>query len=89
MKEENKLILKYIGERLRMFRQERSLSREAAADLLGVTKRTVASYERGEREMTMDMAIRMAHTYDTTYTNLTDYKNVLDGIGCTGNGSVV
>ena len=80
MKKNNKILLKYIGERLQTFREERGISRDMAADMIGVTPRTLASYERGEREITTDRVEKMALAYKTTFTNLTNYKNVLNEI---------
>ncbi len=80
MKKNNKVLLKYIGERLQTFREERGISRDMAADMIGVTPRTLASYERGEREITTDRVEKMALAYKTTFTNLTNYKNVLTEI---------
>ena len=81
MKEKNALMLKYIGERIKSFRVERHISRESAAQELGISKRTLASYERGEREITMKTLIKLAEIYNTTYTNLTNYENILDDMG--------
>lgn len=80
MKKNNKVLLKYIGERLQTFREERGISRDMAADMIGVTPRTLASYERGEREITTDRVEKMALAYKTTFTDLTNYKNVLTEI---------
>lgn len=80
MKKNNKILLKHIGERLQTFREERGISRDMAADMIGVTPRTLASYERGEREITTDRVEKMALAYKTTFTNLTNYKNVLTEI---------
>lgn len=80
MKKNNKILLKYIGERLQTFREERGISRDMAADMIGVTPRTLASYERGEREITTDRVEKMALAYKTTFTNLTNYKNALTEI---------
>ena len=80
MKKNNKVLLKYIGERLQTFREERGISRDMAADMIGVTPRTLASYERGERENTTDRVEKMALAYKTTFTDLTNYKNVLTEI---------
>lgn len=80
MKKNNRVLLKYIGERLQTFREERGISRDMAADMIGVTPRTLASYERGEREITTDRVEKMALAYKTTFTDLTNYKNVLTEI---------
>lgn len=58
-----------------MFREDAGYSRKEAAERIGISARTLASYERGEREISMDTAIRMAMAYGTTFTKLTDYKN--------------
>ena len=71
-------LLKYIGVRFRDFREKAGYSRNDAAVLIGVTPRTLASYERGEREVSMETTIKMAEVYRTTFTTLTDYKNVLN-----------
>ncbi len=76
MKENDRLVLKYIGNRFKEFREEVGYSRRDAADLIGITMRTLASYERGEREVSMDTTIKMAAAYKTTFTMLTDHKNV-------------
>lgn len=80
MTDETILILKYTGNRFRYFRKERGISRKTAAEMIGITPRTLASYERGEREITVDKVAKMAEVYKTTFTNLTDYKNVLNTI---------
>ena len=80
MKRDNTILLKYIGNRFQTLREERGISRDEAADMIGVTKRTLASYERGEREITTDTVEKMAVAYKTTFTNLTNYKNVLNEI---------
>ena len=53
MKEENAIIRKYLGDRMHSFRVELSISRENVAEKLGISKRTLASFERGEREIKM------------------------------------
>ena len=81
MKQENAIIRKYLGDRIHSFRVELSISRESVAEKLGISKRTLASYERGEREITMQRLIELAKLYNTTYTNLTNYENILDDMG--------
>lgn len=80
MKKDNSILMKYIGNRLQTFREERGINRDMAAEMIGVTPRTLASYERGEREITMDRVEKMAAAYKTTVTNLTNYENVLTEI---------
>lgn len=80
MKRDNTILLKYIGNRLATFREERGITRAVAAEMIGVTPRTLASYERGEREINMGTVQKLAVAYKTTFTNLTNYKNVLNEI---------
>ncbi|MEE1351085.1 MAG: helix-turn-helix transcriptional regulator [Clostridia bacterium] len=81
MKESNKVLLQCIGNRFKEFREDAGFSRKEASDRIGITARTLASYERGEREVSMSTAIRMAAVYGTTFTKLTDYKS-LDSCLC-------
>lgn len=78
MKKDNAVLLKYFGNRFQTIREESGISRDMAAEMIGISKRTLASYERGEREMNIDTAKRMAIAYKTTISNLTNYKNVLN-----------
>jgi hypothetical protein len=38
----------------------------------------LAAYERGEREMSMEMALELAKILRTTLTKLTDYKYIAE-----------
>lgn len=73
MKRDNVDLLKEIGFRMRRCREDNCYSREMAAELLGMTARTLAAYERGEREITMNTIIKMAEIYRTTVGKLIDY----------------
>lgn len=76
MKDDRKEIVKYVGRRCFYFRKQMELTVEEAAEKLGLSPRTLHAYERGEREMTVDTAIKLAECYNTTLTNLTNYKNI-------------
>lgn len=80
MREEREVLVKHLGRRIRMIREERNISRAEAAKLVGISARTLASYERGEREITMETAQVLAGAYKTTVTNLTNCGNILDEI---------
>ena len=78
MESSSEYLLKYIGRRFKIHRRLRGFSKESAARSLNISKRTLASYERGEREISLDKTIEMAELYRTTFKNLVDYYNVLE-----------
>jgi transcriptional regulator with XRE-family HTH domain len=49
-----------IGRNLRRYRQERGLSQEAFADLVGVHRTYMGGLERGERNLTLRSVERIA-----------------------------
>lgn len=51
-----------LGANLRTLRQERGLSQEAMADLLGVHRTYMGGIERGERNLTLKTVERLATT---------------------------
>ncbi len=77
MDQRRREVLHHIGKRIKHHRRELGYSRDEVAELVGITPRTLAAYERGEREMSMEMAIELARIYKTTLTKLTDYKYVI------------
>lgn len=49
-----------VGANLRLYRQERGLSQEALADVLGVHRTYMGGLERGERNITLKSLERIA-----------------------------
>ena len=49
-----------VGQSLRRYREERGLSQEAFADLLGVHRTYMGAVERGERNLTLQTLERIA-----------------------------
>ncbi len=49
-----------VGRNLRAYRQERGLSQEAFADLVGVHRTYMGGLERGERNLTLKSVERLA-----------------------------
>lgn len=69
-------LLVRIGKRLKNYRRAEGLSREEVAAELGISPVTLGAYERGDREIRMDKVKELARIYNTTITELTDYKNI-------------
>lgn len=55
---------KAVGKNLRTYRQQRGLSQEAFADVLGVHRTYMGGVERGERNLTLKSLERIADTLD-------------------------
>lgn len=74
MHDKNKEMLKIIGSNFRNYRVARGYTRDKAARELGVSPRTLAAYERGEREITAALTVKLAELYGTTFKNLIKYR---------------
>lgn len=77
MANDKKDMLKYLGRRFMSYRINAGYTREEAAEKLGISARTLASYERGEREINVTRTVKMAELYGTTFHDITDYKNII------------
>lgn len=56
---------KTLGRNLRRYREQRGLSQEAFADVLGVHRTYMGGVERGERNLTLKSVERLAETLGT------------------------
>ncbi|WP_455650333.1 helix-turn-helix domain-containing protein [Enterocloster citroniae] len=78
---QNKKTLSYtasmFGTRLVELRNERKLSQQQSADLIGISRNTLSMYERGERTASIDIAVNAANAYNVTLDYLfgTGYKS--------------
>ena len=70
MTNSNKDTLIEIGRSLTESRQRRGYTLQHAAELLGISVKTLRSYEHGERQMTVRTAAKIAIQYGTTMTKL-------------------
>lgn len=59
-----------VGRNLRRYRQERGLSQEAFAELVGVHRTYMGGLERGERNLTLRSVERISARIDVTPLNL-------------------
>ncbi len=53
-------INKYIGSKMREFREQKNLTQDDIAELLGTTLQTISRYELGERKATHDVLFKLA-----------------------------
>ncbi len=63
------------GLRLRALREKRRLTRQAAADRLGVTRATVSAYETNTRTPSVDMLIKLAVLYHSSVDYILGLEN--------------
>lgn len=66
---------------LKNLREEKGLSRQQVADMLGISKRTIESYEYGNREPNIEMICKLADFYEVSIDCLlgrTGCQNVTD-----------
>ena len=70
-----KRLLKYQGERFMYYRKKAGISRRSAARYLGISPRTLAAYERGEREATIITIMHMQMLYDVSFTEITGFED--------------
>ena len=61
--------------RIRDLREDSDLSQRALALILGMHKTTYARYESGEREIPLNIAIRIAKHYDVSLDYLAGLKD--------------
>ena len=67
--------IEFVGNRIKYFRRAMGMSREESARRIGVSPRTLAAYERGEREMGLGTAMALSRLYKVTINMITDvYK---------------
>lgn len=57
---------KYIGQKIRGFREQRGLSVEQLADKLDITRATVTRYELGSRKANQDILFKLAEIFNVT-----------------------
>lgn len=70
------IVLKCIGCNFKKYRRMCGYSRQEVADMIGVSPRTLAAYERAEREISTELTLKLAEVYKTPFKRLVDYKEV-------------
>ena len=59
-------INKYIGEKIRSFRQSKNITQEEVAEFLGVTTQAISRYELGDRKTDNDVLFRLADYFNVS-----------------------
>jgi len=59
-------IKKYIGGRIKHFRNEQGLSQDALAEKLGTTRQTVSRYENGDRQANQDILFKLSDVFNVS-----------------------
>ena len=59
-------INKYIGEKIRNFRQSKNITQEEVAEFLGVTTQAISRYELGDRKTDNDVLFRLADYFNVS-----------------------
>ena len=62
--------------RLVTLRKEHNLSQEAVASILGVSQRTYSDYEKGQRRLSIEGIIALAHYYDVSLNFIAGVSNI-------------
>jgi len=70
----NKKLLNAFGARIRELRLARSLSQEQLAELTGFHRTYIGMIERGERNLSLSNIGVFAKTFDTSLSELLDFK---------------
>lgn len=66
--------MKAFTNQLLYYRRCEGINQSELADRLGVTEKTIANYENGRTEPTMDMVIRLAHALNITTDQLLAFE---------------
>lgn len=64
-----------LGEKLKELRKERNLKQEELALLLNVDRTTVSNWERGEKQPSLDILIRLHAIYGVTLDEIVGLKS--------------
>lgn len=59
-------INKYIGEKIRNFRQSKNITQEEVAEFLGVTTQAISRYELGDRKTDNDVLFKLADYFNVS-----------------------
>lgn len=54
---------KYIGGKIKQFRETRGLTQDDLADFLGTTRQSISRYETGERKANQDILFKLAELF--------------------------
>jgi len=67
-------VYKELGNRIKKLREERGISQQRLADLLGVSRPTVSQIEMGERKVSADELLKISEIFDVSVEHLLGLK---------------
>ena len=72
---EYELRMDVLGKMIKTARQERNLTQEQLAELVGVRRETIVFLEQGKYNPSLNLAHKVAQTLQTTIDNLFDFED--------------
>lgn len=57
---------KYIGEKIREFREKRNISQDELAQKLDTTRQTISRYEKGQRQANQDILFKLSDIFNVS-----------------------
>ncbi|MGN0182269.1 MAG: helix-turn-helix domain-containing protein [Candidatus Ornithomonoglobus sp.] len=73
-------LYRYLGKRIKAFRNDCGYTVEAAGKRLGIPPRTLTAYESGTRQISMETIRKMAELYRTTCNRLMNFDNIRENL---------
>ena len=74
MKTMDKCLLKSFGQKIKKLRQDKKLSQEAFAEIVGVHRTYIGMIERGEKNITLENINKLAIAFNISLSEL--FKNL-------------
>lgn len=69
---------KFIGMKIKSFRESRSMTRDELAELLNTTRQSISRYENGERKANQDLLFELASIFKVSLDDFFPVRNLYD-----------